>query len=140
MFINGEEFHFPNNLILYPHCINKQDFGIRVTRLEKKYISTHYDNKNLQHNTTNSINEKNNRHFKLQNITLEETNKIIQTLKNNTTTGSDSIDHKTIITLSRQLLKLLTYLINLSSKEGIFSSFVQSGLIILIFKAREKTT
>lgn len=45
------------------------------------------------------------KHLKLQKITLEDTKKKIQTLKNNTTTESYGIDSKTIVTLCQQLLK-----------------------------------
>lgn len=58
----------------------------------------------------NATSENNNRDFKLQKVMLEDPNEIIKTLKNNTTTKLDS---KTIITLSQQPLKSLTFQIDL---------------------------
>lgn len=86
------------------------------------------------------INQKINNHsIFLKPIIEPETDKFINSLKNNSAPGPDGITSEHIKTVKPHILKPLTYLINKILSQGVFPDELKNTIVIPIHKDKDKT-
>lgn len=121
------------------HCINKivNKFNHYFTNVSKTLAAKIKPNKMQQTCMLNKI-PKNNNNFYLIPTHVNEVKVIIQTLKNNKSTGSDGLSSETLKTISSIIAQPLATIFNNCFVSGYFPKCLKSALVIPVFKSGSK--